>query len=261
MGGLVEDLLQLARLDEPRQLDRVPLDLLPIAQDAALDAGASAPGRRITVVVPEPVAPDPLDLDSEHDDEPVASTTTTPPSTTMTGPIALAGATLARLRRRPKDTAVPVVAPHEAELPVEGPIVLGDEDKLRQVVTNLIGNAMRFTPDDSPIELVVDVDRGGGYGCISIVDHGEGIPPQLREKIFQRFWRADTSRTRETGGSGLGLAIVAGIVTKHEGHVEVLETPGGGATFRVSIPLLPRDPDEGGSPDPVDETVTGATLS
>jgi len=97
---------------------------------------------------------------------------------------------------------------------------------------------MRFTPDDSPIELEVGVDRAGGYGVISIVDHGPGVPPQLREKIFQRFWRADTSRTRETGGSGLGLAIVAGIVAKHDGHVEVLETPGGGATFRVSIPLL-----------------------
>jgi two-component system OmpR family sensor kinase len=82
------------------------------------------------------------------------------------------------------------------------------------------------------------VDRDGGFGQISIVDHGEGVPPQLREKIFQRFWRADTSRTRDTGGSGLGLAIVAGIVANHNGHVEVLETPGGGATFRVSLPLL-----------------------
>ena len=56
----------------------------------------------------------------------------------------------------------------------------------------------------------------------------------MREKIFQRFWRADTSRTRDTGGTGLGLAIVAGIVAAHHGDVEVVETPGGGATFRVS---------------------------
>ncbi len=88
--------------------------------------------------------------------------------------------------------------------------MLAEENKIRQVVTNLMGNAMRFTPDDSPIELVVEVDRAAGYGQLSIVDHGEGIPPQLREKIFQRFFRADTSRTRDTGGSGLGLAIVAG---------------------------------------------------
>ena len=104
-----------------------------------------------------------------------------------------------------------------------------------------MGNAMRFTPPDSPIELAVEVDREGGYGQISVVDHGEGIPPQLREKIFQRFWRADTSRTRDTGGSGLGLAIVAGIVANHHGHVEVVETPGGGATFRVSLPLFHPD--------------------
>ena len=72
---------------------------------------------------------------------------------------------------------------------------------------------------------------------IAVVDHGEGIPPQIREKIFQRFWRADTSRTRETGGSGLGLAIVVVIVAAHNGTVEVVETPGGGATFHVAFPL------------------------
>jgi two-component system, OmpR family, sensor kinase len=76
---------------------------------------------------------------------------------------------------------------------------------------------------------------------LDVIDHGEGIPPQLRDKIFQRFWRADTSRARDTGGSGLGLAIVSGIVAAHRGDVEVLDTPGGGATFRVWLPLLPRD--------------------
>ncbi|MGN6272024.1 MAG: sensor histidine kinase [Protaetiibacter sp.] len=244
MGGLVEDLLELARLDEPRTVVQEPVDLLPIAQDAALDASASAPQRRITVVVPEPIEPPPDDIAATREAEaeaPAAARPTTPPATTMTGPIAFAGSALARLRRRRPATVETTAATTIASatpLPKVGPIVRGDEDKLRQVITNLIGNAMRFTPDDSPIELEVGVDRSGRYGVISIVDHGEGIPPQLREKIFQRFWRADTSRTRETGGSGLGLAIVAGIVAKHDGHVEVLETPGGGATFRVSIPLL-----------------------
>ncbi|QNO37972.1 HAMP domain-containing histidine kinase [Protaetiibacter sp. SSC-01] len=262
MGGLVEDLLELARLDEPRTVVYEPVDLLPIAQDAALDASASAPLRRITVVVPEPIDP-PADAADGEAGAASATTTTppvteppaarpataahvTPPATTMTGPIAFAGSALARLRRRRPavaETTAASTTTGAVPLPEVGPIVRGDEDKLRQVVTNLIGNAMRFTPDDSPIELEVGVDRRGGYGVISIVDHGEGIPPQLREKIFQRFWRADTSRTRETGGSGLGLAIVAGIVAKHDGHVEVLETPGGGATFRVSIPLAP-SPDE-----------------
>ena len=71
---------------------------------------------------------------------------------------------------------------------------------------------------------------------------GQGIPPQIRTKIFQRFWRADNSRTRETGGSGLGLAIVAAIVAAHRGEVEVVETPGGGATFVIRLPQKERAP-------------------
>ena len=71
-----------------------------------------------------------------------------------------------------------------------------------------------------------------------MVDHGEGIPQQIRGKIFQRLWRADTSRARETGGFGLGLAIVDTIVRRHKGTIQVEETPGGGATFVVSLPLV-----------------------
>jgi two-component system OmpR family sensor kinase len=264
MGGLVEDLLELARLDEARPLERVAVDLLSIAQDAALDAAASAPERRITVVVPEPVfeelAPDSSETDGETADtlDPMpdadAAVARVAPAARRAGftagAFAFAGATLARLRRRRPvrgdATGVPALAP----LPPRGPLVYAEENKIRQVVTNLMGNAMRFTRDNSPIEIVVDVDRAAGFGVIAIVDHGEGIPPQLREKIFQRFWRADTSRTRDTGGSGLGLAIVAGIVANHEGHVEVVETPGGGATFRVSLPLLPNVEAEPVSPTP-----------
>jgi two-component system OmpR family sensor kinase len=182
--------------------------------------------------------PEPLDEDAGAAAEPEPAA---PPlaAITTTGTISLTGA-LARLRRRrprPASASLPVSLP----IPDVGPIVLAEGDKVRQVITNLIGNAMRFTPPDSPIELAVEVDRAADFGQISVVDHGEGIPPQLREKIFQRFWRADTSRTRDTGGSGLGLAIVAGIVANHHGHVEVVETPGGGATFRVSLPLFHPD--------------------
>jgi two-component system OmpR family sensor kinase len=254
MGGLVEDLLELARLDEARPLERVAVDLLPIAQDAALDAAASAPERRITVVVPEEPEPEPSEtLTSEGGTPAVAAENDTTDADAAVagvapaarragataGAFAFAGATLARLRRRRPARGAADPTPAPAPLPPVGPIVFAEENKIRQVITNLMGNAMRFTKDDSPIEILVDVDRVAGYGVIAIVDHGEGIPPQLREKIFQRFFRADTSRTRDTGGSGLGLAIVAGIVANHEGHVEVVETPGGGATFRVSLPLLP----------------------
>jgi two-component system OmpR family sensor kinase len=256
MGALVEDLLELARLDEARPLERVAVDLLPIAQDAALDAAASAPERRITVVVPEEPEPEQSDSAAATDAgaEADAAVAGVAPAARRAGATAgafgFAGATLARLRRRrpPRDTTTPAAVP--APLPAVGPIVYAEENKVRQVVTNLMGNALRFTKDDSPIEIVVDVDRAARYGVIAIVDHGEGIPPQLREKIFQRFFRADRSRTRDTGGSGLGLAIVAGIIANHEGYVEVVETPGGGATFRVSLPLLPSDDPPAPSPEP-----------
>ncbi len=231
MGLLVEDLLELARIDEAKPLQLIPVDLVPIANDAALDAMASAPSRTVSVVVTQ--LPDAAA-------EPALETAPQPASATVTGPIAFAGATLARLRRRPTKPltleAVPV-----GQLPAFEAIVLAEENKIRQVVTNLMGNAMRFTPDDSPIELAVHVDPVRRVAMLDVIDHGDGIPPQIREKIFERFWRADTSRTRETGGSGLGLAIVSGIVASHHGEVGVLETPGGGATFRVTLPLLPEN--------------------
>jgi two-component system OmpR family sensor kinase len=114
-------------------------------------------------------------------------------------------------------------------------IITAEENKIRQLITNLMGNALRFTAPGSPLEIGVGRDESGN-GVIEVIDHGDGIPPQVREKIFERFWRADSSRARETGGSGLGLAIVASIVAVHEGSIAVDETPGGGATFRVSLP-------------------------
>lgn len=237
MGVLVEDLLALARLDEERELEIVPLDLRPIARDAALDVRAAAPGRIVTVVdltADAPVEP-PLPRLSEEQ--------TTQPAPPTSAARTLSRAALSRLRRRPRPASDPMPAIDFSEaldIPVRTPpIVLGEENKVRQVVTNLLGNARRFSVEESPIELVVDADRLRGTGSISVVDHGEGIPPQIREQIFERFWRADTSRARETGGSGLGLAIVASIVKALNGSVAVTETPGGGATFTVTLPLAP----------------------
>jgi two-component system OmpR family sensor kinase len=155
--------------------------------------------------------------------------------------VSFAGATLARLRpRKPRKTDAQAPAPEPTPATSAGTVqavVMAEENKIRQVITNLMGNALRFSPADSPVELEVAVDRRNQRASIAVIDHGEGIPPQIRDKIFQRFWRADTSRARETGGSGLGLAIVASIVASHNGTVQVLDTPGGGATFRVWFPL------------------------
>ncbi len=241
MGELVSDLLELARIDEAKPLHLAPVDLVPIAHDSALDAMASAPARTVSVIVTDAPPTGPTDAPVGAVDTARLSNATG--AQAATGPIRFAGAQLARLRRRQARGEL-VVTPVERALPVESAaerpaVVLAEENKIRQVVTNLIGNAMRFTPDDSPLEIVVSVDPARGVGILEVVDHGDGVPPQIRDKIFQRFWRADSSRTRETGGSGLGLAIVSGIVASHKGEVTVRETPGGGATFRVSLPLLP----------------------
>jgi two-component system OmpR family sensor kinase len=236
MAELVGDLLELARIDEAKPLHLAPVDLVPLAHDAALDAMASAPDRHVTVVVTEPIRA----TVARVEPEPVVTPPTARPVSTATRPFAFAGATLALLRsrrpRKPADlTANPVI--EESKVQVDT-TVLAEENKIRQVITNLMGNAMRFTPDGSPIEIGITVDEPGKSAIIAVIDHGEGIPTQIREKIFQRFWRADTSRNRDTGGSGLGLAIVASIVASHKGSVDVVETPGGGATFRVRLPLL-----------------------
>lgn len=108
-------------------------------------------------------------------------------------------------------------------------------DQITQVLLNLIENAKRFSKDKATIEIALG-EVNDDEVAIEVIDHGEGVPKQLREKIFERFYRADNSRNRETGGTGLGLAIVKEIVALHKGRIEVLETPGGGATFQVILP-------------------------
>jgi two-component system, OmpR family, sensor kinase len=205
MGGLVEDLLTLARIDQQRPLDRYPVDVLALAADAVQDARMVAPGREITLTVG-------------------------------------------------RDTAF---------------LVLGDESRLRQVIGNLTGNALTHTPDGTPVQVHV---RSGQIGwspsgpvviagpdvppglvppppgavahavpavVIEVVDHGPGLSPEQMQRVFERFYRADEARTRQTGGTGLGLAIVNALVTAHGGAVAVESAPGRGATFRVALPLAP----------------------
>ncbi|QHC59628.1 ATP-binding protein [Rathayibacter sp. VKM Ac-2760] len=252
MGGLVEDLLELARLDETKPLALTPVDLMPLARDAAMDAMASWPDRDFGVETRDdtPVETPALEMDELSG---AATQTMEVPTAAagLTGPIAAAGARLARFRRKPRRVMAEDIAAGTAPEPEQAGVpamVMAEENKIRQVLTNLIGNAVRYTPEDTPIEIGVAVDRARRLALLEVIDHGEGIPPQIREKIFQRFWRADTSRTRETGGSGLGLAIVSSIVAAHKGHVDVVETPGGGATFRVALPLLTVGPDGESSP-------------
>ena len=116
-------------------------------------------------------------------------------------------------------------------------LVEGDEARLRQVVGNLVRNAVVHTPPRTPIE--VSVGGQDGRAELAVVDHGPGLPEGAEERVFEPFYRADAGRSRDTGGSGLGLSIVAAVVAAHGGHVEAVPTAGGGATFRVDLPLAP----------------------
>jgi two-component system OmpR family sensor kinase len=113
-----------------------------------------------------------------------------------------------------------------------------DADRIKQVLTNLVANASRFAPAGSTVSVVAAQEKKNLR--ISVIDRGEGIPEPLQEKVFDRFYRADNSRNRETGGSGLGLAIARSIINAHGGKIWTETTPGGGATFSFEIPLTQR---------------------
>ncbi len=133
-------------------------------------------------------------------------------------------------------------------------IVTGDEIRLRQVIGNLVGNALQHTPPGGPIEVIMRSGRLGEApaAVLEVSDDGPGMPPEAAARVFERFYRADPARSR--GGTGLGLAIVAGLVEAHGGSVEVDTTPGAGATFRVTLPLDPDaiDADPAEDADPVE---------
>ena len=114
-------------------------------------------------------------------------------------------------------------------------IVSGDDTRLRQVVGNLVRNALVHTPRATPVEIAVATQNGTAR--LSVIDHGPGLPLADRERIFEPFYRADASRSRDSGGAGLGLSIVSAVVAAHGGQVKVIETSGGGATFAVELPL------------------------
>ena len=229
MGRLVDDLLQLARMDEGREMTMERVDLTAIAAGALTDMTVLAPQRDCALI--------PLDDDAAAADQ----------------------------------------EPPEA-------IVIGDKDRLSQVLTNLLGNIVRYTPEDSSVEIAIGLcpgtvrvsasetesaatepaapGRGPTRGAagrnparrpasagaapeavavVEVRDHGPGVSDQDAQKVFRRFYRADTSRNRETGGSGLGLAIVSAIIERHGGTVRMLHTPGGGATVRIELPALLSD--------------------
>jgi two-component system, OmpR family, sensor kinase len=125
-------------------------------------------------------------------------------------------------------------------------LVIGDEARLRQVIGNLMSNALTHTPDGTPIEVsigsgILDPHAGDHTPAVllDVTDHGPGMTPEQAHRVFERFYRADQARTRTTGGNGLGLAIVRALVAAQGGVTSVRTAEGQGATFRIALPLAP----------------------
>jgi two-component system OmpR family sensor kinase len=139
-------------------------------------------------------------------------------------------------------------------------LVLGDEVRLRQVIGNLMSNALTHTPDGTPVtvRILAGPHEPVPSVVLEVADEGAGLTPDQAERVFERFYRADQARTRTAGGTGLGLAIVAALVAAHGGTVTLQTSPGQGATFRVTLPLAPearsdRPDDAQAAPEDVDD--------
>jgi signal transduction histidine kinase len=145
------------------------------------------------------------------------------------------------------------IALHLDESLTDVPVVVGDEGRLRQVVGNLVTNALTHTPPDARVTVTVsEAADDPDVLVLQVTDEGPGMEPTDAGRSFERFYRADTSRTRSAGGTGLGLAIVSSLVAAHGGSVELTTAPGEGASFTVRLPRSgpPQVPSDGGAGDP-----------
>jgi two-component system sensor histidine kinase SenX3 len=122
--------------------------------------------------------------------------------------------------------------------------VIGDEVALRTLIRNLLDNAVRYTEPVGHIAVTVTVETGAdgrSWAVLAVKDDGIGIPQAEQRRIFERFYRVDKARSRESGGTGLGLSIVRHVAARHGGRVEVTSTLGSGSTFTVRLPTLSSD--------------------
>jgi two-component system, OmpR family, sensor kinase len=139
------------------------------------------------------------------------------------------------------DAAVAVDPDRPVDLKADPVVVLGDRDRLRQVLDNLLSNVRAHTPAGSPVRVKVGAENG--LAVVEVADSGPGMTSEETARVFERFYRSDSSRSRATGGVGLGLSIVAAVAEAHGGSVSAQSTPGDGATFRITFPR------NGGTPD------------
>ena len=154
-------------------------------------------------------------------------------------PLELEPVELERVVGEAVETAKTVEPDRPIDLMVDHAVVLGDRERLRQIVDNLLSNARAHTPPATPVS--VSVKRVNGDALIEVADSGPGMDDDQVEHVFERFYRADPSRSRSNGGVGLGLSIVAAVAAAHGGRVSAHSKPGAGASFTIALPLLADD--------------------
>jgi two-component system phosphate regulon sensor histidine kinase PhoR len=146
--------------------------------------------------------------------------------------------------RRAGDLLLPAAQQKEQTLtlriPGGLPRIAGNPDYVERAVSNLIDNAIKYTPERGKID--VSVSRDNGSVTVDVLDNGIGIPPEDLTRIFERFYRVDRSRSRDMGGTGLGLSIVKHVAQVHGGSIDVTSSPGTGSRFRLKLPVPPEDP-------------------
>ncbi len=129
--------------------------------------------------------------------------------------------------------------------PPSGAAVWGDHAQLVNAVRNLVDNAVTYSDPGQAVAVTVTPRPGDGLVDVAVVDQGIGIPAEAQSRLFERFFRLDPARSRDTGGTGLGLAIVKHVATGHGGDVTVWSEPGQGSTFTIRLPWDPhRDPED-----------------
>ena len=117
------------------------------------------------------------------------------------------------------------------------PPVMGDDGRLRQLVSNIVANAMKYGRAETPITISLEPSRSGSMLALSVTDEGEGIAPEHLPRLTERFYRVDSGRSRAIGGTGLGLSLVKHIVDGHRGHLEIKSEQGKGTTIRILLPI------------------------